>query len=276
MSPPLRQRGHPRAGSCAIAVLINDGLGRPGRHRVRRPVNGPARRGDIQSVQDTGWTDYWEGLVPKRMFEAESDDYTARLLATGLVDGTSRVLDFGCGFGHTCALLARSVAEIAAWDGAARMREHAATILAGHPNARIVDLSTGVPDAERGQFDLVLVNSVVQYMNRAEFLSWLHQWRALLAPAGVVVVSDVPVMGGSRWSELIDMVRFAAGRGFLTRALVDGFREAARYGRERGQHPLMRLSQADVRRLGDEAGLHMTVLPENLTHRSGRLAAVLG
>src|SRR6185503_8738757 len=95
------------------------------------------------------------------------------------------------------SLLAPLVDEIWWWDQSNNMRAAAERNTAGLANARFCDLSAMPSAGPRGSlcggapFDLILVNSVVQYMSPAEIWEWLGQWRSMLAPKGRLVLSDL-------------------------------------------------------------------------------------
>lgn len=224
-------------------------------------------------IVDSGWALYWEGMPHRHIFEVEARDHVTRLRRAIPIGGTDRVLDFGCGFGHVTALLAASVASVGFWDAAAAMREATARRTAALANVALVDL--GGPAAAPGAFDLVVANSVVQYMSETELSGWMARWRDLLVPGGRIVLSDVPRPGASSPRELLGMLRFAARHRFLLRALRDGVAEAARYSRSRADADLLRYRPDELIAVAARQGLRGQVLPVNLTHRSGRTSVVL-
>jgi SAM-dependent methyltransferase len=219
------------------------------------------------------WPAYWETLPERRIFAVEAADYVARLHARLGLDPAARVLDFGCGFGFVAALLAPRVGHLAAWDAAAPMRLATRRRLAGQPNARVLDEA---PDAAGGRFDLILVNSVVQYMTAAELDDWLPRWRALLAPGGRLVLSDViTARAPAPLRELAEFVALGARRGALLHALRDGVSALRRYTEARRARPLARLDPAALAPAAAALGLTLTVLERNLAYRSGRSTLVL-
>ena len=219
------------------------------------------------------WDGYWEGVEHRHIFAVEARDHVRRLRRAVPLTAGSRVLDFGCGFGHVAQLLAPLVSEVGVWDAAERMRRATADRTAGLPSVVPVDLSD--PGARPGPFDLVLANSVVQYMDRGDLADWLVRWRGMLAPQGRIVLSDIPVPDASAATELVGMLRFAARNGFLLRAVRDGAAEALRYARSRGDAQLLTPTPDDVAALARPAGLAVRVLPDNLTHRAHRLTVEL-
>ena len=221
------------------------------------------------------WPAYWADMDHRHIFTVEARDYVARLRKAVPVRPTDRVLDFGCGFGHVVELLAPSVAAVGFWDVAAVMRRATAKRTAALGTVTLVDLGGPVPGDAVGTVDLLLANSVVQYMTADEFAGWLSRWRTLLAPEGRIVLSDVPVPGASVVGELLVMLRFAARHGFLLRAVRDGVREAGRYARFRNAADLTCWAPDDIVRLAGEFGLTARILPANLTHRSGRFSVLL-
>lgn len=227
------------------------------------------------SVTSGDWGAYWEGLVPRqRIFEAEARDLVRRLEPILLDARPRRVLDFGCGFGYVSAGLAAVVPELWAWDAAASMRAHASARLAAWPNARVVQ--AGALDVETTpRFDLILVNSVIQYMPPALLGEHMRLWARLLERGGRVLLSDLPQAGASGWGELVELLRFARREGFLGSAIAGGLAEARRYGRMRRQRPLHAHSPEAIAGLADAAGLRARRLPQSLTYRSGRITVVL-
>lgn len=226
------------------------------------------------SMADAGWASYWEGLSSRhRIFAAESSEYVDRLLEAVPVPREARVLDFGCGFGHTAHALAPHVGEIAVWDAASNMRRGARLTLAETPNASYVDLSDPATAAP-ACWDLILVHSVVQYLSEAELQSWLRHWRRMLVPGGRLIISDVPTPASSGVRELGEMLRFAAGRSMLLPALRDGIAEAGRYREQRATLPLTRLTMATLEGYAAAAGLSARQLPVNLSYRRGRISVV--
>lgn len=220
------------------------------------------------------WKAYWEGMHDRRIIAVEAGDYVRRLWVLCALPGTARVLDFGCGFGYVAEALAHRVAWVDVWDNAGMMRAATENRTRSRGNVRVVDLTSGSrPPAER--YDAILVNSVIQYMDRRELSRWLSHWRAMLHDHGVVVISDVPVPGNSMAGEIVGVLRFASANGVLGGALVDGFAEVWRYAKGRAKAPLLQLTRDELESLVRPAGYAMTVLASNLTHRQHRFSVVL-
>jgi 2-polyprenyl-3-methyl-5-hydroxy-6-metoxy-1,4-benzoquinol methylase len=234
-------------------------------------------RAQSAAVNDgADWRSYWEQIEDRQeVFRAEARDHIARLRRLVAVDRGTRTLDFGCGFGFAAEQLAPHVASIALWDGAANVRRRARARIAWLPNVELADLSNP-DDAEAAPaYDLITVHSVVQYMSEAELCEWLTRWKRMLRPNGRLVLSDLIQPGASALRELLDYLAFSARAGFLGDALVGGMREFANYFGARTSRPLL---QVDATRLEDwaaRAGLEVTWLPENLSHRRFRRTAIL-
>jgi cyclopropane fatty-acyl-phospholipid synthase-like methyltransferase len=228
-------------------------------------------RGD--SGEAAGWDAYWEELTDRQsLFREQAAEYVRNLAATGWLDARSRVLDFGCGFGYVADGVAPLVGQLYLWDSAWNMRMRALARLAARTNVHFLDLSDpqtrSVPP-----FDLILVNSVVQYMSADEFSGWLVRWRGMLALSGRVVVSDLIPPGHRSYRELLDLLRFSARRGFLLKAVWQAVGELGQYGRMRQAHPLSRWGKEELTRRGAEAGLAVSFLEHNLTHFPRRITA---
>src|SRR5437773_7360951 len=121
------------------------------------------------ATNENAWIDYWERLPPGRLlFAPEAAEFARNLQRAIPLNRSMRVLDYGCGYGAVPRLIAEHVKEIAYWDAAAGMRDAAARTLANVPNAALWQ-------GDRGEFDLIVVNSVVQYMSGAELRERLSQ-----------------------------------------------------------------------------------------------------
>jgi SAM-dependent methyltransferase len=218
---------------------------------------------------------YFNGLGEEQLhFRQEAAEYVRNLKVVFPVHGRMGVLDFGCGHGFVAAGLAPQVGHVSVWDASPEMRRRARLRLAGQPNAALLDLSvTGGWDGPG--FDLILVNSVVQYMGVDEFAGWLRHWRRMLAPGGRIVLSDLIPPGRGSARDLIALLKFSARNGCLGGTVRNVFRERKRYLQARESGPLFQVSRDELSRLAAEAELRASFLARNLTHFTGRLTAVL-
>jgi SAM-dependent methyltransferase/ribosomal protein S18 acetylase RimI-like enzyme len=220
------------------------------------------------------WRAYWEGIDDRQdFFSAEAADHVSRLVAQLAPERGMRALDFGCGFGFTARLLARRVSRVALWDGAATVRRRARLRTAHLDNVEYVDITDA--EAVRGKFDLITVHSVVQYMSEEEVLQWLARWKAMLAPGGRLVLSDLIQPSTRALPELIGYLAFSLKSGFFLDAFVHGMREAGKYSRTRATRPLTIATPQKIQEWARRAGLEARFLDDNLSYRSSRKTAVL-
>lgn len=222
----------------------------------------------------SGWDRYWDGLRnDQRIFQHEADDLVERMAPILAPLAHGRVLDFGCGFGFVAERLAPQVGELWLWDQSPSMREKATSRVARHANARV---ATSTPPAGTpGTFDLILVNSVAQYLSPRQLEACLATWASMLSPAGRVILADLIPPDYSASGDMLRLLRFAARRGFFWNALGAGAGEFVRYLRMRTELPLTRYGRTEIQALATAAGLLAEFPDENLGYKAGRLTAIL-
>jgi len=222
-----------------------------------------------------GWTAYWEGLGgTDAFFREQAKDYVANLECAIALNPTTHVLDFGCGFGFVAKMLAPKVGKVFLWDTSVNMRRRARLNLADHHNIGFVDLSEPQTIARELNFDLIIVNSVVQYMSLEQFAACLVMWRTMLAAGGRIVVSDLIPPDYNSVSDFVDLLKFSIRRNVVGSALLQAIRDLGRYWMMRRSCPLARTSVEDLSDISKTAELSLSCLPSNLTLFRRRLTAV--
>ncbi|QEL15296.1 class I SAM-dependent methyltransferase [Limnoglobus roseus] len=217
----------------------------------------------------TPWLSYWQTLPPGRLlFHPEGEAFAHNFRQAIRPAATDRLLDYGCGFGHVAGLLAPHVGEVRVWDAAPAMCDRAAANLSQFPNVRPWD------ETER-DFNLILVNSVVQYLSPGELTRNLRRWEQLLAVGGRLILSDVSEPGHSVLSDMWSLFRFSVRRGYFLSAVWNTLAERRRYNATAQSCPLYHPAKADLELFAAAAGLTVRYLPHNLTHFAGRYTAVL-
>jgi cyclopropane fatty-acyl-phospholipid synthase-like methyltransferase len=232
----------------------------------------------VGATRTAGWQAYFDRLEHRgALYREQSALYVQSLVTAVGVRRDQRVLDFGCGFGFVAALLAPHVAEVWWWDPSPNMRSVAQRGTAGIQNASFYDLSVEASAESHGdvRFDLILVNSVVQYMAPEELSAWLARWRGMLTAQGKVVLSDLIAPDHNGLSDVADLLRLGARHGSPLRAAKEALGGLREYWRTSRAVPLTRVALEDLQRLAAEAGLDTAVLPHNLTHFRKRWTAVV-
>lgn len=223
------------------------------------------------------WKSHYDSMAHHKtldLFDAEASDYFMRLQREIDLASTGHVLDFGCGLGFVSRLLAENAGRLSFWDYSSNMLDIASSRLAATSNAQAVDLGSSTAQAEH-QFDLIVVNSVIQYMSRDDLKDWLRRWRMMLAKDGSLVISDIILPTPAFITEVLDSLKFAARGGFLWRSLKQDFKQYARYLKTRKQGNLSRYSRDEFRELAREQGFECKFLSGNLTYRSNRFSVRL-
>lgn len=238
--------------------------------------NAPPPSSRTAAIPST-WNEYWEGMEDRQaVFRIEAADYARRVRESLRPQATTRVLDFGCGFGHTARELSPFVGSVAVWDGSSRVRQQAAMRLRDLANIEYLDLRDPGQPTVTSAYDVILVHSVVQYMSEAEFKQWLARWLRMLKPGGRLVLSDLigPDASGLK-GEVATYLKFAARNGFFWNALMAGLREVGSYAKARESRPLLTMAPPTLTQWAADAGWAVEWLPHNLSYRDSRRTAVL-
>jgi SAM-dependent methyltransferase len=168
------------------------------------------------------------------------------------------------------------VREVWLWDAAPRMLEHARRRVRRLSNVVTVDSVDKLVTDGSGRFDLVLVNSVVQYMEPSDLADWMRRWRDLVHDHGRIVISNIAQPGGRLIVDLAALLSFCRRGGLpVTRVTAPILRSWLAYFRARTARPLLTLTRGELAALARQAGLVVDFCPGNLTHRRDRLTAFM-
>jgi SAM-dependent methyltransferase len=221
------------------------------------------------------WISYWDSdhpiYVNARHFDVHYSNIADDIIKL-LPSKTARVLDYGCGEALHADRIAAACATLYLCEAAPTVRVRLKERFGKTANITVVT-PEDVEAMEPQSLDLIIANSLLQYLKRPELVKLLKTWRRLLSPGGALVLADVIGPKQSAIADALSLLRFAAANGFLTAAFIGLVKTTlSDYRKLRAELGLTTYSEDEMRALLIEAGYDAARLRPNLGHNQGRMA----
>ena len=223
------------------------------------------------------WIDYYDSthtIYASKLHRDLHFQLIARDMIGYIGSPEAVVLDYACGEALSAARVAEACGQLYLAEPAPGVRGRLIARFAPNTKIRVRSLEDVRKMAEHS-IDLVVMNSVAQYMTPDELDSaFATIWR-LLKPGGRLVLGDVlrPEVGMLR--DVIALLRFAAQHGFLRDALIGLISTAlSDYRQLRSRVGLERYSEADMIAKLEKSGFSASRVAVNIGHNPWRMTFV--
>lgn len=223
------------------------------------------------------WRDFWNGehaiyVSPRHKalhYREIATDLIGHIPAPDAV-----VLDHGCGEALDASRVAGHCGKLYLCEAAPSVRDKLRAMLGGKTNVAVV--SPEEVEALPGEtLNLVVANSLIQYLSRDELVALLATWRGKLKPGGKLVIADIIPPDVSPLTDASQLLAFAWRGGFLVAALAGLVRTAfSDYRKLRAQYGLSTYRIDDITALIAAAGFENVTPAKNFGHNLHRLTLV--
>lgn len=224
----------------------------------------------------TNWIGYWDD-APTVYVSAHHKTVHYKSIADGILARVpypgARVLDFGCGEALSADKVAARCERLYLSDAASSVRDGLRSRFSG--NAKIAVVGTERLDSEipQGTLDLIVVNSVAQYLTPTALADSIGSFRPLLAPQGEILFADIIPPDVSAIADARALLAMALRHGFLAQALIGlGRTYFSNYRTLRNELGLTQYSAAAFVELLASRGLDARRVRPNLGHNQRRMA----
>jgi SAM-dependent methyltransferase len=220
------------------------------------------------------WRSFWDSAHSIYVNARHKDVHYREIadqIAAFVPNPGGRVLDYGCGEAIHADRVAAVAAQVLLCDSAPSVRTAIAARFAADPRLRALapEEVEKLPDRS---LDLIVSNSMTQYLTPAELDRVLRLWHRLLAPGGTLVVADVIPPDAGTLTDVTALLRYAAANGFFLSALLGLVRTAVSpYSRLRSRIGVTRYTQSAFMQKLEAAGFAAERLPRNLEHNAARM-----
>jgi SAM-dependent methyltransferase len=227
------------------------------------------------SIDNQNWTQFWDTNHSVYVSPLHLDRHYRHIaedILHVLPEGAPRVLDHGCGEALHARIVAGKCRALLLCDAAPNLRKRLAERFADERRIEVLSPSA-VENLPSDSVDLVIANSLVQYLQRSELLALLGVWRRILKPGGRLIVADVITPAQTAATDATALLRFAASNGFLLDALKGLTRTFfSDYRKLRTQLGLTRYAEEELLKLLRENAFSAQRLEPNFGYNNARLA----
>jgi SAM-dependent methyltransferase len=222
------------------------------------------------------WRDFWNGSHSiyvntrhKRLhYQTIVRDLEPYLTAD------ARVLDYGCGDAWCADRLAAQCARLYLFDAAPNVRARLRQTFDGQPRI-VVPEPADLTQLPESSLDLIVVNSLLQYVTHEEFEQLLDFCRRCLSPAGQLVIADVVPPDTDVVADTAALLRFAIAGGFFLAALGGLARTFfSPYRRLRDKLGFTTYAPEDIELLLHAHGFEGQRIASNIGHNQQRMTFV--
>jgi SAM-dependent methyltransferase len=169
------------------------------------------------------WLDFWNApnaiYVSRRHQEAHYAKVLGGIRGFVPAGGAAVVLDWGCGDALAADDLAQTCRTLLLYDRADSTRSRLLATYADRPKIRVLD-DAELDAVAPASVDLIVVNSVVQYLDRRQFGEALRLFHRLLKRDGTLLLGDIIAPDTPLVGHVTTFLRFAWQNGFFIAALV--------------------------------------------------------
>ena len=223
------------------------------------------------------WREYWNRDTPIYVSERHKVLHYQLVgsdIAALVPSPEAHVLDHGCGEALSAGRVAARCARLYLCDAAPLLRERLAGRFGSNPKIAVLapEEVERLPD---GSLDLVVANSLVQYLSRDELRDLLRLWRAKLKREGRLVLADVipPALGPI--ADARALLGFAWKGGFAARAVLGLVRTAlSDYRKLRNALGLSTYAEGEMIELLAAEGFSGGRQRKNIGHNQARMTFV--
>ena len=223
------------------------------------------------------WIDYYDSthtIYASRLHRDLHFQLIARDIIGYISSPEAVVLDYACGEALSAAKVAATCGQLILAEPAPGVRGRLIARFAPDTRIRVRSLDD-IRKMPENSVDLVVMNSVAQYMTPAELDAAFAIIRRLLKPGGRLVLGDIlrPEVGMPR--DVIALLRFAATHGFLRDALIGLVSTAlSDYRQLRARVGLQRYGEAEMIAKLAAAGFTASRAHSNIGHNPWRMTFV--
>ncbi|MGY3607913.1 MULTISPECIES: class I SAM-dependent methyltransferase [unclassified Bradyrhizobium] len=223
------------------------------------------------------WIDYYDSTHTIYVSKLHRDLHfriVARDIIAYISSPDAIVLDYACGEALSAAEVADACATLYLAEPAPGVRGGLIARFAPNTKIRVRSLDE-VGQMAEGSVDLVIMNSVAQYMTPEELDAAFAVIRRLLKPSGRLILGDVlrPEVGMGR--DVLALLGFGARHGFLKDALLGLISTAlSDYRQLRTRIGLQRYGEEQMLKKLAAAGFKASRAPRNIGHNPWRMTFV--
>ncbi|MDH2383719.1 class I SAM-dependent methyltransferase [Bradyrhizobium sp. CER78] len=223
------------------------------------------------------WIDYYDSthtIYASRLHRDLHFQVIANDIIGYITSPDAVVLDYACGEALSAVKVADACAQLYLAEPAPGVRGRLVARFASDTRIRVRSLDE-LKNMAADSIDLVVMNSVAQYMTPQELDSAFDVIHRLLKPSGRFVLGDIlrPEVGMAK--DVVALLRFATTHGFLRDALV-GLASTALsdYRQLRTRIGLQRYREDEMIAKLAAAGFSATRAPRNIGHNPWRMTFV--
>ena len=215
------------------------------------------------------WVEYWNrpnGIFVNELHKRAHYRIILSNVLPFLPRGSrSAVLDWGCGEAFRAELMAAKSERVYLYDPADVVRARLGERYKNHPRITVLD-DDQLKRLPSGCVDLIVINSVIQYISRTELSAALRGLQHVLKPEGRFLIGDVIAPGTALWQHVIVFLSFAYREGFLIPGMIGLVRNfLPSYKSLARKQGLSSYSEADLLGIFERSGLRGEPLPRNIS-----------
>jgi len=221
------------------------------------------------------WRDFWNGEHAIYVSDRHKSLHYRRIaqdIAAAVPSKQAVVLDVGCGEALSADLVAAACGRLILCEAAPTVREKLQARFGALANVSVVSPEEveALPDRS---LDLVVANSLIQYLGTDELNRSLATWLSKLKPSGELILADVVPPDLSPVTDATELLGFAWRGGFFVAALGGLVRTVfSDYRKLRAQYGLSTYTANGITGLIEAAGFKGVTRRANFGHNPHRMA----
>lgn len=242
------------------------------------PGSSAAPKANLNEQNDpSDWQEFWDGAHSIYVCQKHKHVHYYNIgkeIGEYSPGPEAQLLDYGCGEALGSHVLSFYCRTLSLFDTSPKLQAELKRNFATNPRIEVIN-EHDFQLAPKSTYDMIVCNSVLQYIDQAEFAYLLSLWREQLKPGGFLLIADVIPPHVSALEDAQALLNFAWQHGFFFPALLGLCRTFfSSYRKLRSEIGLTTYTEERFREILREAGFAVRRASKNIGHNQARMTFV--